>query len=971
MVVFDRRLYPELTDSECQELVGPLLVMVASFLGGNQGFVEVEDEGFFSESYPFEALCKSLSRALWNDGWDNTLSPILSDSRRFAEACCDELAQQAYHYLLRSFIDDINSARSANCSPEEGYSLYIKRVIKDSFRSFSAKYTIGWSRCLNAMRLKVASINEAVSLIQKHRDSLSDNFAIPQELKIVEIHQAGDTHNCGRAVTVVEFEDGKKVVFKPRSVSGERGYHRLTNKLRKMGLATLPAIRAIDFGTYGFTEYVDYVDARGDLVTVGKLAALFYFLDAVDMHYSNIFWTSAGPVPVDLESLFHPARLRRGKQESSRSAYRELERSVYGTGILPRVITSSKNPGSIDVGFASTSQRNGNAPFKAMRIKNAFRDDIQATWASNPASDGSLLDGDSYESKVRSDCSQIETGFKEFFSAVLQHQDAFIEAVETSFADLQLRYIHCPTIQYTQILQSLTGSGATKDPDLVIGLLARISIPSVTSDFDLVKSECRQLWNGDIPYFSLRFNEKTVFGENSEICSVTQSPRELFRQKVESSSETELKAQLRILRLAFVAKLADPHSLQRFSFANNGESAVATTPQFVDGEFSASEVLRRLALPLAERVLDDRFDHLPRTWIGPVARFGSAEWSPGVLGYDLYAGRVGPALALAQAGKQLNNSLLLQPAYEVFGRSAEILNSSSFELRSLLSAGCGGYSGIPGLFWSLNAAGRCLGERSWVEISNKSWDILASDLGHMTTDSFDMINGTSSAIIMQLKSTGTFPYDESIIASWASIAMRRIEQRAQDLTVGLAHGLAHIIWFFSEIAKVCPTVECHKLVQYADTLISDNYRNRDGMFQSYADPTRDSFSLSWCNGHAGLLLAYASAAEANIETKVHCSEILRQIVSDSVSLIPVLCHGGLGVLEALRTVGRLYPDAQRTYDVLAASAFTEMGILSFFEQEEGRYALSPGLMCGRAGAILYLANKHSSDHKLSVLSLDF
>ncbi|WP_434533524.1 lanthionine synthetase LanC family protein [Arcanobacterium hippocoleae] len=392
--------------------------------------------------------------------------------------------------------------------------------------------------------------------------------------------------------------------------------------------------------------------------------------------------------------------------------------------------------------------------------------------------------------------------------------------------------------------------------------------------------------------------------------------------------------------------------------------------QLIDGESSTSEALRRLALPLAERVLDDRFDHLPRTWIGPVARFGSAEWSPGVLGYDLYAGRVGPALALAYAGKQLNSSSLLQPAYEVFGRSAEILKSTSFELRSLLSAGFGGYSGIPGLFWSLNAAGRYLGEQSWVEISNKSWDIITADLAHMTADSFDMINGTSSAIVMQCKSTGSFPYNESIVNSWASHAMRRVELRGQELTLGLAHGLAHIIWFFSEIAKVCPTVECHKIVQFVDSLISDNYRNRDGIFQSYTDQTRDSISSSWCNGHAGLLLAYASATEANIETKVHCTEIVRQIASNSVSLIPVLCHGGLGVLDVLRKVAKLYPDAQSVYDKLVESAFTEQAILSYFEMEKGRYALSPGLMCGRAGAVLYLASKHSSDHKLSALSLD-
>lgn len=110
--------------------------------------------------------------------------------------------------------------------------------------------------------------------------------------------------------------------------------------------------------------------------------------------------------------------------------------------------------------------------------------------------------------------------------------------------------------------------------------------------------------------------------------------------------------------------------------------------------------------------------------IGPVSRYGDQGWTPGVLGYDLYSGRVGPALALAVAGKLLSDDSAIKAANDIFEKSAKILEERSFELRNVLLSGIGGFSGVSGLLWTLFAAGNIVGNERWKDIAVNSWPIL-------------------------------------------------------------------------------------------------------------------------------------------------------------------------------------------------------------------------------------------------------
>ncbi|RAX22585.1 MULTISPECIES: type 2 lanthipeptide synthetase LanM [unclassified Actinomyces] len=966
MIAFAKELYPELTKADFDKSIKPLLRVIDNYPEErHREFVAVP----FSlevELYPFHVLCKAIAASVFRAAWNVELDSLLADPQTFADACCEELAQLVSTYLMRPFSEDIKVRDPHQLRPAEGYQQYIRSTLENRFSEFSATYATGWSRCIRAARLRAKALSEVIKITEEHRKDLAEKLNIEEGVTIRHLSFSGDTHAYGRAVTIITFDNGQKVIFKPRSVSGEVGYAKLVDILREREIAGFRAMKALDLGDCGFTEYLKSRDHEPDFVAAGRLACLLYLMDAADMHYSNVFWTERGPIPIDLETLFHPARVRVGEPESPDSAHRILERSVYGTGILPRVVTSRQRSGSFDIGFVGNREMRGGNPFRNYEIVNPYTTDIRVVWRDEKHSI-ELDDDPSLRMKVDRACTQMEQGFIELFSRVLADKDNFVDAVLTAFDGARLRYIHNPTVQYAQILRTLGGAEPSRDRKLSSGLLSRVAILSVSAEPVIVEAECNQLWRGDIPYFCTSFGGTRVTADGTYVCELSKSPCELFRRKMTELNEDDMHNQLRILRLAFVAKLSDPHFNRRLT-AEHGDEYV---DEYIGDKpaIDAKYVLYRLARSLYERALDDRFEHLPKTWIGPVAQFGSREWSPGVLGYDLYSGREGPALALACAGSVLEDSALAKVASEVFDRSAAILTAKTYELRNVMASGTGGYSGVAGLLWSMHAAGRVTGNLSWQVAADRAWDIIDDNFGELTPDSFDMISGNTTSIIMRLRCTNRFPYNEAVVDRWVAAARNRMQADRDRITSGLAHGLAQVLWFFSEVASVRPTPELERLVMEVDRRICTDYLSADGLVQCYPQANRDTVSASWCNGQAGLLIAYTSAQTAGFRTRLTASDIVRQMRARPLPALPVLCHGGLGVMESLRTARMVAPEALALQSELENTLFTPHRLLTYFNKERGRYALSPGVMSGRAGAVLHLCTRVSSAHFPSVVDL--
>lgn len=974
MITFMKELYPELTQADFDEYIVPLKEDVENLPTYSMTYIKNVKINQKEELYPYHKTCKLLATNIWDSVWDNNLNKYIQDSNSFRNTGCEILSQLAFSYLIRCFAEQIKTITKHQMSPEETYIYYTKKLIDNELREFAEEYPVAWRRCNNMLRNKINAIKDAVRATIKHKEELEKVFGISANSCIKTMDFGGDTHNNGAAVSIITFEDGKKVVFKPRSVSGEWSYAMLIHRLNEFMDCKMLTLDALDFGEYGYTSYVCSKNEENDMKKVGRLACLMYLLNATDMHYSNILWTSEGPLPIDLETLFHPARVRKGISESAKSAYRSLETSVYGTGILPLILTSKNSKGAVDVGFAGTRDENSVSPFKNFDIIDGFTSRIKVIWNESKI-DYKLSTDKDLEAQVYERCEQIVSGFTEFFNQVIEHKAQFREAVLDSFSGASFRYIHNMTYRYMQIQRCLADAEPSRNIDIAHSLLSRIGILDTTSQKGIVVSECKQLWNGDIPYFYVKFDGLDIYNEKNIVAQIRISPKDEFLLKMDKLSCDELERQVGLIRLAFLAKLADPHAegmleyQDKITYSKPAKKNEDNTNKEENARknVNATEVISHFAKSLTNAVLDDRYSHLPKTWIGPVVRYRNPAWTPGVLGYDLYAGRVGIALALAVAGKVLSDDKALEVATDVFDRSVNILEAKTYELRNVLQSGIGAFSGVSGLIWSLGAAGKVTNNKKWCESANNAWGLLPDFMSVCEAEFFDMIMGPSASMVMKSRMNEDWIPDEETLKKCIEIARVKIKSNDSDITSGLAHGYAQMLWFFAIMAQKNPSEDIYKIIRDIDEIIKNEYVS-DGLIQVYSGGIKQ-VSSSWCNGLTGLLIAYYEAYKAKALDKSNVIDIINQIKSIPLSCVPIMCHGSLGISEALSYVSESF--TAETSEIIASLKREYCSpdyIYKYFKTGKGRYPLSPGLMAGKAGALLYLCRSVEPEIKCSPLT---
>jgi lantibiotic modifying enzyme len=184
---------------------------------------------------------------------------------------------------------------------------------------------------------------EFFSRLQNDRSLLLDELNIPIEIKIKSIHPSGDTHNHGRSVVVVEFENGQSIIYKPRSVSLEfsfQEYIRFFNKIHTS--LNLRTIKVLDREDYGWVEFVPFHEVENEEESdsyhfkLGFLTAIVYSLNGVDVFFENLIASGPDPVIIDLETMFHTSIELKTNPSPVHALQSLLYESVYGIGILPQ-----------------------------------------------------------------------------------------------------------------------------------------------------------------------------------------------------------------------------------------------------------------------------------------------------------------------------------------------------------------------------------------------------------------------------------------------------------------------------------------------------------------------------------------------------------------------------------------------------------------------------------------------------------
>lgn len=951
-----RNYYPEFDTEEYEETIVPLgsgdeRIRAAAGRGAQRPRARIEVDGFDAETSPFETLLDAF--AVSEASAFAAVGEVDADGLRMSlEETIRERLRPLY---IRALIADVNRAREENLlagdSPQERYRDYVRRWDDDFRRDLEIALPMLPLVHRTIVEGTLAAFGEMLARVASDARVLGSFVGCTPLPRLVRAHAAGDTHGFGRAVTILEFENGLRCVYKPRSVDGEAGYARLVASLRDALGIEAAAARVLDEDGYGYMEWIEKstlaTPEPGFVERSGELGALLYALNARDMHTENVAATSAGPVPLDLETLLHPRRNDIGDPaEAPRNAHEVMAGSVYGVGILPLIISRSDDArGHVDAGFLGLGDR-GPSPYRSLSIRNAFRDDMTLALESPsapPRTEGAESLALS-ESDVRDLAAAFRAGFERVYRRIIAHRETFASIVEHAFANAQLRYVHTPTIVYAQSLRMLTSTHALAHVDDYVAIAKRIGIAGKRVDPQLVISEAEQLAGADIPAFTCRVAEGIVFGGDGRPTGATlrSTPWEDFRRKLDHMGELDLNQQRRLIGAAFTAQFPDNHLPPRQDEKRQ--------PGRSDDDLHG--LARRIGDDLADTVLPDRFAHLPQTWIGPLASYTAERpWPPGVLGYDLYTGRTGPALALAALAAFQDDRRYRAIPEQIFGTSAAILEEGRFEPRSILAIGPGGFTGMAGMLWALHEAGRLLGRHEWQDAARSAVPLAltaADDAG------VDVIVGSAGRLLALADFAADIPAVRDAAGAAVVTAVAAAERDA-SMGSGFAHGIAGLL-YAATVLPVDDTVR-RPAVERLLARLDDFFDDASGDWRTNASPMA-SWATGWCHGSSGIALALGAASAAGYGREVgdRLDVALRRMHAHGFGRNITLCHGDMGNLDVLRYLRSAGQDVdeqiERAYRRLPAPVIDER-----LTSADSRYAHTNSIMVGSSGVLLSLLRR--------------
>lgn len=985
------KYYPEFDTTEIAETITPLAEFDHEIAGVlRDGRSDAVRRWITApEEYSFQRVVRTIAAEVAASDPVAEFAGALADPEAILGELLTRAESRIRNLYSRPLVAAVNRARQegrlTGATPHERYRNFVDDVVRTSLDTAGGvSFPVLDDLRRLVLRNERDAFRELCTRLAGDREAVHVAFGIDPADRLASYGAAeGDTHHHGRSVAVLRFESGARLVYKPRDVSCEAAWVTLAREINARADTSLVAAAALPRPGYGYVEFVtaeDVADMSGQFMYAsGELAAVLYLLNARDMHFENILPTRRGPLPIDLETIMHPERIHAGPTpEAPGNAYATIGQSVYGIGILPLVL-AGKEPGSghVDLGFLGDNVR-GNAPFKSVQVTDPFTDRIRLRYQKVAAAERTTVVQSLDEEQTYQLGRRMAAGFTRVFRAAMADPEGWAGLLRTAAAGIHVRYVHNPTSLYSQTLQMTAGPGALDGTEPYLALLKRIAIASKTSDRRIIQAEMRQLAERDVPYFTVAGDGTALTdGDGAEIgVHFPRSPLAHALAKVDGLTEHQLGEQLRLIYSAFASRFPDNHLTASVgpASASGGERGAG------DDRAGMIDLVVELSDQLVATSVPDKFGHLPRTWIGPLASAEAGRpWPPGVLGYELYTGRTGPALALAAAGRLLGDERYRSLAEQIFSTTADILDRERYEARSIAQAGYGGYTGMTGILFALSTAGRLLDRPDWQAAARKSVPLILDLIRQRPAAGLpaDVIGGLAGVLAGVTAIGGE--HAEPAVAELTGLLIATVrtgDEAAPTLFTqsGFAHGVSGPLYALSRAFPVLPEAAREPARDALSTLAGRLHGFYDpaerNWFSNHAGPR--SFSTGWCHGAAGIALALSAYREVTGPAEVDplVDQAVAGTLRDGFGRNLTWCHGDLGNHDVLTTLAGTGATPLRGELTAIEDRWLRPEVFrSKITDFRSRYAHTNSLLVGSAGIVTHLVNRLDPAARVSPVDL--
>ncbi len=807
---------------------------------------------------------------------------------------------------------------------------------------------------------------EFLDRLAADRSLLGDVFGVAAGARVAALScSLSDRHRGGRSVIGVTFDDGARVVYKPKPMAVEAAYMATLGWLEERGAPVdLRSLRVLDRGGYGWVEYAAYESCADEQALgrfyhrLGALICLVYALGGSDFHSENLIALGEQPVLIDLETVLGQ-RVQADDEPAShdnawRAALERIDSSVLTTGFLPVWATARDRREVFDL--SGLGGLGGQVvPYEQLTWSHLNTDAMQPVYL--PSGSMPFLANVPHvagqPASLEDHVDEVVAGFREMYRFLLQQQEHLLvnDSPLTAFKGQLMRVVLRATRVYGLMLKYLSQPDAMRDGNVYALYLEKLAIPYLLEaprpdDRPVLAAERAAMVQGDIPFFAVRADGTAlIIPGATAVDPVTETAEHYFREsgydgalkRLRSLSEVDLDEQSRIIAVSL-------HT--RVSGENHGAPSKGTTgapagsPAGVDmptarqpsaADFTAA------ARALAERLMATAIHGADGSveWLAPQTIPVIQRVQIGVMDAGLYDGLAGVALFLAAMSAV--DGAATREYRERYRRTAMGAVQS---IRLWVGDGSvaaempiGVAVGLPGIAYALLRTGHFLNDPALLEEAARMALRLTPEL-IQADHQFDVIGGAAGAILCLLAVHASQPHNDLLelaIACGRHLLAHSTpapdgqrgrgwvsETQPNVMLSGFAHGAAGIACSLLRLYHVCGDGEFRRAadeaIEYENSLFVPEAGNWLDLRKEVAEQADDAapprrFGNAWCTGSAGIGLARLGGLDG-LDTPAIRADVERALVAAQTRLATsqenpdCICCGNFGLIDLVLTAGQ-------------------------------------------------------------------
>ena len=559
-----------------------------------------------------------------------------------------------------------------------------------------------------------------------------------------------DPHNFGRTVAIIGFDDGSRIVYKPKDLRVDAAWRALIERLNRSAPVELRAARVLPRNGYGWAEFIDHtscLDRQGFqrfFRRAGSWLALFHCFASVDMHQENIIASGEHPVPIDLEMILQGAEAwsgpdAAGNAQAFEAAMEMVINSVMTVGLLPAYGRYSDRIFSIG-GVTSNS-----APRTEIAWKDVNSDTMRpAKVADTDATISNLPHIAGFHARLGDHIDDFVSGFGDYAKFLQQQRP---EDLFGGFDGLTIRKVVRPTRFYSMQLHRLRDHRAMNDGVIwstQADFVARLADweHDVDSGWPLHRAERAAVVELNVPHFVIASDGHVIQDAGgTSIPAGATSGLDRAASRLRDLSDEEIAWQTELIRQSTATlRRTGPTSMPGAQSSLLAPSTGSSSREvFAAAADAAAATLREHAVRQGPGA----------AWIG-LDWLGDSDMSQlVVLGPDLYNGACGIALFLAAHATAANSNSSEILAVAAIARLREIVRGRN-PMRLARLVGIGGGLGLGSIVYSLAVIAALLNDDDVLSDARAAAALITADA--ISADrQLDVLGGSAGAILGLLR----------------------------------------------------------------------------------------------------------------------------------------------------------------------------------------------------------------------------